>query len=1208
MAQNVMITSHRNRKALLAASLVLIGVLVSSLISSRRALQAAQTPSKPSGEKKAATIKTAAKTAAPRSGTLQTYRNIGKAYYEQGKYPESASEFQKVIASGQALATDHMDLGLGLMQADKLDQALGEMTTAKQMDPKLVAVDYNLGILYKRESRYPDAGAALKRVIEADPREPAAWLNLGVVYFGQNKMQEAMGAYQHLIDMGFGRGQNFYVAALFRMSTALFRLRRSAEAQKYLEMHAKMKDKVPSVSVQTAALEGGKYGAILVPAAPVSYGGPKTLTEHVSFAEITAKLGINLPARAAAVDHPFGNVVEMSQGIVVSQHSGSMTVGDYDGDGHSDLYFVSPAGPNHLFHNNGNGTFTDVTGRAGVGGPGSSLSATFADYDNSGHPSLFVAGLGGVTLFHNNGDGTFTDVTEKAGLKGKPGEVDTRAVLFDADVDGFLDVVVTAWGDLTVEPGGSTSAMSQDVHAIKSHFYRNNGDGSFSDITEAAGLGSAKGRMRGAVFADFNNDGYTDLLFFREDGPPMLYINQGEDKFVDRTAEAGLALAQITAVDAQVADFNHDGNFDLVLWGRDSYSVFLNRGNARFESVRNLPPLKLDPRSFNFRGTVADINGNGFADLVAVDSDAKWHLIANRGGRFEDVELHLPTSTPSGAVSSPPPNDAGSLAWVAPAWLNSPGKLDLLTMTREGKFTAYEKEGPPTRWLEVKLTGSKSNLQGVGTIVELKAGNSYEKVMATGGPVRVYAGNLSKLDVVRVTWPNQVIQNSIDVPTNRPIEVRESERLSSSCPFLYVWDGKRFVFFTDILGMAPLGELSPDGTWSIPNPREFVRLPSDLHDQDGLYTFQVTDELREADFVDQLRMVAIDHPATEEIYSNEIATSAPVPPSMYAVREKRPPVSAVDDAGRNVLPEILEADGRYPTGFHRNRILGLADVHSLTLDLGDIPPAAPVSLWLKGWVFWTDSNASRALMTNSKLQMVMPYIQVRDTQGRWVTVIPDMGLPSGTHRTMRVDLTGKFLSRDHHVRIVTNLCVYWDQIFSSTADARIQNAAVVSFELPLVSADLHYRGFSTPTSDPDHIKPDYFEYTKLLSDAPWNPMAGNYTRYGQVEKLLDGSDDRLVVMSTGDEITVQFDGRNLPPPKPGWKRDFLLYTAGYAKDGEPNTAYSRVVGPLPFREMSKYPYAPPEHYPDDPEHQNYLREFETRPGHLLIPPVAPALP
>ncbi|HKS96166.1 MAG TPA: tetratricopeptide repeat protein, partial [Terriglobia bacterium] len=168
------------------------------------------------------------------SAAIQTARNLGKAYYEQGKYVEASNEFQKVMQSGHALATDHLDLGMALVQANNLDAALGEMTTAKQMDPKLTAIDYNLGILYKRELRYPDAEAALKRVVEADPLDPAAWFNLGDVYSAERKLPEALGTYEHVLNMGFGRGQNFYVASLFHAFTILTRLKRPAEAQKML--------------------------------------------------------------------------------------------------------------------------------------------------------------------------------------------------------------------------------------------------------------------------------------------------------------------------------------------------------------------------------------------------------------------------------------------------------------------------------------------------------------------------------------------------------------------------------------------------------------------------------------------------------------------------------------------------------------------------------------------------------------------------------------------------------------------------------------------------------------------------------------------------------------------------------------------------------------------------------------------------------------
>jgi tetratricopeptide (TPR) repeat protein len=1150
---------------------------------------------KPAG--KSAAPAAAKKPAISGSASLQSHRNIGKAYYEQGKYAEAIIEFQKVVAAGQALATDHLHLGLALMQANKLDEALGELTTAKQMVPKLVAADFNLGILYKRELRYPDAEAALKRVIDADPNDPAAWFNLGTVCFAQKKLDQALDAHQHVVDMGFGRGQNFYVASLFHSFTTLVRLKRQPEAQKTLKIHEKMRDKVPGISLQNPALEGGKYGAILVPPVPLTQVARRAASEKVAFVDITARLGITSASASSPSASPARKEIKASEYSLdfarqnlVPLFGPSIAVGDYDGDGRPDLYVVNPSGPNRLFHNNGDATFSDVSEKAGVAGSGGSLSATFADYNNSGHASLFVVGVDGVKLYRNTGDGKFVDETEKAGLQGEPGELDTRAILFDADNDGLLDLVVTTYTDLNAPPQKDSFTFPDDFAGAATRFYRNNGDGTFTEIGASAGLAAVKGRGRGAVFADFNNDGYTDLLLFRDDGPPLLYLNQGEDKFVDRTAAAGTDLSKFTVVDAQVADFDHDGNFDLALWSPSGYRVLLNRGGARFAATPNLPAITPPEGPFAFRGVVVDMNADSFADLVAVDASGNWRLIANRAGRFQEIPLSLPL------------RKGEPLTSLIPAWLGNPGILDLVGITRSGQVTALEKEGPPARWLEVKFLGYKSNTEGIGSVVELKAGNFYNKVVATGGPVRVYTGDLPKLDVVRVTWPNAVIQNWIDVATNKPVQVRESERLASSCPLLYIWDGERFVYLTDVLGVAPIGELAPDGTRIKPNPREFVRLPGNLRERDGKYMFQLSDELREVDYIDQVRLLAVDHPTTEEVFANEIYSSAAAPPTLYTVRQKHLPVSAVDEHAHDVLPLIRERDGRYPDDFRQQRILGLADLHSLTLDLGDLPDSGQAALWLTGWVFWTDSNGSRALMSNKQLEMVPPYLQVRNPQGEWVTVIPDMGVPSATNRTMRVDLAGKFLSPDHHLRVVTNFCVYWDQIWFTTDDA----TAPAPVELPLVSADLHYRGFSAVSSDPTHHRPDHFEYAKLMADAPWNPMVGRYTRYGAVEKLLNRADDRMVVMSAGDEMTVEFDARKLPSLKPGWKRDFFLHLEGWAKDGEPNTAYAKTVAPLPFRRMSNYPYGKQEPRPSGPQYQRYLDEYQTRPGYKLIPPLAPA--
>ncbi len=1178
------------------------------------------------------------------AATLQTERNLGKAYYEQGKYPEAIGEFQKVIASGQALATDHLDLALALIQANSLDAALGELTTAKQIDPHLLAADYNLGVLYKRQLLYPKAEAALRPVVEADPSDPAAWFNLGTVYFAEHQLEAALEAHQHVVQMGFARGQNFYVASLFHTFTILNRLKRPAEAQQVLRMHEKMRDKVPNISLQVPALEGGKYGAVVVPPAPASAASARAPAARIVFADVSSRLRAALPTSISGPVSGAPQVVQRSEYSpefaareLLPRFGPSITLCDYDGDGRPDFYVVNPAGKNTLLHNNGDGTFSDVTRRLGVEGPGGTLSAVFADYDNSGHTSLFVAGRGGVRLYRNKGDGAFVDETEKAGVKGQLGELATQAILFDADNDGFLDLLVTTYTDLNAAPAKDTFVFPDDFQGARVVFYRNNGDGTFSETTAEAGLARAHGRWRGAAFGDFDNDGYADLVLFRDDGPPALYLNQGEGKFADRTGEAGPAFSSSgPATAGQVADFNHDGNFDLCLWTRAGAQVLLNRGKARFEPLTILPRIAPPPAPFAFRGTVADLDGDGFLDLIAADANGKLHLLTNRVTRFEEVAGSLPAAlrqaqgresldfARDGEHVEPRSRKAPGLAALIPTWLSSPGRVDLLGLTREGRLAAFERQGPPARWIEVKLAGSKSNTQGIGTILEFKAGNFYNKVLATGGPLRVFTGNLEKLDVVRATWPNQIIQNSIEVATDRRLEVRESERLASSCPLLYVWDGKRYVFWTDVLGVAPLGELAPDGSRIKPYARDLVRLPEDLPAQDGTYVFQITDELREVDYVDAVRLMAIDHPAGEEAFANEIYSSTPFPPAVYLVGEKRLPVSATDDRGRDVLPLLRQADGQYPTDFPRDRILGLAGVHSLTLDLpaprlrqaglsglpasAGLPEGKPAALWLRGWVFWTDSNAARALLSNSSQKMVAPYLQVRDREDRWVTVIPDMGLPGGTNRTMRVDLTGKFLSEDRHVRIVTNLCVYWDQIFVTTSERRLaldgiptRSAAVV----PLISADLHYRGFSTPVSDPDHLQPDSFDYIRVLAEAPWHPMRGRYTRYGPVGPLLARADDRLVVMSTGDELTVKFDARRLPPLPEGWKRSFFLDVSGWAKDGEPNTAASGTVAPLPFRSMSNYPPGRGERGPASAAYRRTLRHYQTRPAWQLIPPLAP---
>jgi hypothetical protein len=208
-----------------------------------------------------------------------------------------------------------------------------------------------------------------------------------------------------------------------------------------------------------------------------------------------------------------------------------------------------------------------------------------------------------------------------------------------------------------------------------------------------------------------------------------------------------------------------------------------------------------------------------------------------------------------------------------------------------------------------------------------------------------------------------------------------------------------------------------------------------------------------------------------------------------------------------------------------------------------------------------------------------------------------MGIPAGKPKTIAIDLTGKFLSASREIRIVTNLCIYWDRIYLSE---RTTAPEVTLTPIDPVLADLRFHGFSLPVVDPMRKQPEAFEYARVRQVSMWNPTPGMYTRYGDVRPLLSSADDRLVVMGSGDEVRLQFDASSLPQLPHGWRRDFLLLFDGWAKDADANTAFSQSVAPLPFHAMRQYPYGPDERFPRPTD----ALQYNTRPALRLLRPLA----
>jgi hypothetical protein len=246
---------------------------------------------------------------------------------------------------------------------------------------------------------------------------------------------------------------------------------------------------------------------------------------------------------------------------------------------------------------------------------------------------------------------------------------------------------------------------------------------------------------------------------------------------------------------------------------------------------------------------------------------------------------------------------------------------------------------------------------------------------------------------------------------------------------------------------------------------------------------------------------------------------------------------------------------------------------------------------MNGWIFPTDASINVAISQSDDLKVIPPVLQVINKNGEWETVAGSLGFPMGKEKTVIADLSGRFLSADHRVRIITNMEIYWDEIFFSDS---LSPDPVITRELEPVRADIHYRGFSQLYRKGGRYGPHWFDYSTVGKEPKWRDLQGNYTRYGDVLPLLMESDNRYIISNAGDETTIEFSAEGLPELKQGWKRDFLIHGVGWVKDGDINTALGSTVSPLPFHGMKSYPPSESDKYPDSPELQKYNREYNTR--------------
>ena len=814
-------------------------------------------------------------------------------------------------------------------------------------------------------------------------------------------------------------------------------------------------------------------------------------------------------------------------------------------------------------------------------------------------PDLIVFGPAGLKLFENRpsteGPREFIEKPAGEALESLRNVLDVVPV--DLDLDGDLDFLTVA-----------TSGI---------RLWSNRSNWSFEEITARSKLPPAEFGPTAAVVCDWDKDTDLDILVAGATGVGLLEnFRHGRFRWRD-LGESFASLKQSQSLLVEELDGN--GSWDVIGSGRNGLFVVFTEittggvVTTKSSKAQETQEVVVSPKVFDF-------NNDGYRDLVT---------------KFEWTGAALLVGSADGEFSGTQAADHRMLEilnrakQLAIADIDRDGDEDLIIVTQDSTTWLSNNGGNANGWLDVSLLAQqikpneqnyskRVNHAGIGCTVELKAGSKYQAQVVTGPITHFGLGPRKKADIVRVIWTNGVPRNLIDPEPN--LHVCEEQKLVGSCPYLYAWDGEKFSFVTDLLWNAPLGLKFAESVVAPWREWEYLKIDGGkLQAKDGEYRLKITEELWEAGYFDQVKLFAIDHPAGTDIYTNEkVGPASMAEHTIHTVRSPRVPVAAKDTHGRGILDQVKARDGIYTKTYDRKLAQGLTTEHFLELDLGDwkvdgrgskvdgqrkgdVPAGSStinrqpstINLFLTGWIYPACTSLNVQFSQNPDLaQPRPPALHAVDAKGEWREVRPFMGFPGGKTKTVAIDISDVFApdSTDHRLRIVTNMEFYWDAAFFTVDEAPVE---VRQTELPLVRADLRDRGGISFREYDAGNGPEFFDYARLVPGQHWPPIAGAFTRFGDVRELLTERDDKLLVLGCGDEMSLAFAEPTEPLPD-GWVRDFVIYNVGWDKDCDLNTVYGETVEPLPFRDMTVYAHRDGQPRPLDEEYLRYLKSYQTR--------------
>lgn len=1102
------------------------------------------------------------------SGTVVSSMNRGVSLMGQYDYDGAVKAFEEAVAAAPDLPDASINLAIALFnrarkETGDIESAGALLESILEKDPANSRASYFKGIILQHKGDAEAAVQCFEAVVQQRPEDGVAWYLLGLCKerLGQDGQKELLRA----IEL-----RPYLVSAHYRLWQSFQRTGQTEQAAPFLETFRQLRE---NPLAETIELPQYNQMGDLALARPVSAKNPAPITKstfvpqapRVLYASADAALGMSGHARL-----------------------GGFAAGDLNRDGRLDLVLVSRGA-------DGQGRIALLLGRADAqlasATPGSGLetvrdpaACALGDFDNDGETDLFLACATTNYLFRGNGQGGFADVTPASGIQGSGGAPHS-AIFLDADHDGDLDLFVS------------------NPAPLDNQLWNNNADGGFTNIAARAGVLLPDSSTTTVLPGDLDGDRDMDLVLLRAGRPAIVLKNELLGKY--RAVDAGTEIhGDLGGV---LQDFNGDGLLDVVALGGNppALCLFLGDGRGAFRPDEPFSRSASAAASWGeLRGLrVADVDLDGDLDVAVFGGDG--HLLLNDGAGAFVLQARVWASPNAAGITAAELSDYDGD--FVPDLLFTAGPSSRQILLAAGHLT------PPSTALALAPSGmrerdqrTRSPASGYGTWLTIRAGLNEQRRFHTGLsggfhqsslPTVVGLGGARQADYVQLLWPDGVAQAELALPAGQTHAIAELQRKISSCPVLFTWNGSRFECVTDFAGVGGLGYFVAPGEYAQPRALDHVKIePAQLRPRDGVYEVRITEPMEETAYLDRLALQVIEHPADLQVFPDERLTVTGPPPThkLLVVADPIFPKRATDPAGHDCTDRLRHIDRLYAYEPRLDRrFFGFCQRHTLDLDFGDrlvdLGSGSPLFLFISGYLEYPYSQTTYAA-TQARLGWEPIQIDRLTSEGRWETFIRDAGAFGGLARTMTVDVTGLAGSPSCKLRLTSNLEIYYDRLFLAT-DAGADK--VVVHTLPPAEATLRRVGFAREYS-PDGRLPIIYDYELSDNTAPFHVLRGAYTKYGSVTELLLEFDDLYMLVGPGDEVAVRFEGSSLPQLKPGSVRSFVLISHAYCKDMDLYTAAPQTVEPLPFKNMSRYPYPATEKYPDTENHRKSWARYNTR--------------